>query len=102
MLHTWRHTYAQHKIYNSSNTKATNKIQLQINSANQISVVRVGVSTFFISFETLFVSVWVTFLDYFYKCALLFTPIANRCVWGRCLSKLREPQASVKVTLTTL
>ena len=27
-------------------------------------------------------------------------PIANRWVWGRCLSKLREPQASVKVTMS--
>ena len=29
-------------------------------------------------------------------------PITNKWVWGRCLSKLREPQASVKVTMTTL
>ena len=29
-------------------------------------------------------------------------PITNKWVWGRCPSKLREPQASVKVTMTTL
>ena len=28
-------------------------------------------------------------------------PIANRWVWGRCLSKLRERQVSMKVTMTT-
>ena len=29
-------------------------------------------------------------------------PISNKWVWGRCPSKLREPQASIKVTMTTL
>ena len=29
-------------------------------------------------------------------------PITNKWVWGRCPSKLREPQASIKVTMTTL
>ena len=29
-------------------------------------------------------------------------PITNKWVWGRCPSKLREPQANVKVTMTTL
>ena len=28
-------------------------------------------------------------------------PITNKWVWGRCPSKLREPQASIKVTMTT-
>ena len=31
-----------------------------------------------------------------------FKPIANRWVWGRYLSKLNEPQVSMKVTITTL
>ena len=29
-------------------------------------------------------------------------PITNKWVWGGCPSKVREPQASVKVTMTTL
>ena len=33
---------------------------------------------------------------------IIVKPIANRWVWGRCLSKLRELQASMKVTMTTL
>ena len=31
-----------------------------------------------------------------------FKLIANRWVWWRCLSKLREPQVDMKVTMTTL
>ena len=37
-----------------------------------------------------------------FVCLCCFKPLANRWVWGRCLSKLMEPQASVKVTKTTL
>ena len=32
----------------------------------------------------------------------VFKPIANRWVWGRCLIKLKEAQARVKITTTTL
>ena len=38
----------------------------------------------------------------FFVCLCCFKAIVNRWVWGRCLSKLRKPQASVKVTKTTL
>ena len=37
-----------------------------------------------------------------FVCLCCFKAIVNRWVWGRCLSKLRKPQASVKVTKTTL
>ena len=38
----------------------------------------------------------------FFVCLCCFKAIVSRWVWGRCLSKLRKPQASVKVTKTTL
>ena len=38
----------------------------------------------------------------FFVCLCCFKAIVNRWVWGRCLNKLRKPQASVQVTKTTL
>ena len=50
----------------------------------------------------IFIIIIKGFIPQFLHLGYLEFKSCNKWVWGRCLSKLREPQASVKVTMTTL